>query len=77
MPFKYTKDYGRPWFITRYDLAKATFERFDYRAGSWVEDLDLTKTLIGDYWEFDEITENEARALISRFAEESPWKHRS
>lgn len=76
MSFKYTQDYEQPWFITRYDCATATFERFDYRAASWVEDLDLMKILVGDYWEFDEITEDEARALIGQFAEERPWEHR-
>lgn len=63
--------------ITRYNRPTATFERFDYREGSWVEDLDLTKILVGDYWEFDEITEDEARALIGKFAEERPGEHRS
>lgn len=77
MSFKYTKDCDCPWFITRYDRASATFERFDYRVCSWVEDLDLTKILVGDYCEFDEITEGAARTLISRFAEERPWEHRN
>lgn len=77
MPFKYTQDYEHPWHIARYDLDTATFQRFDYQAGSWAEDHDLTKILVGDYWEFDEITADEAQAFISRFAEERPWEHLS
>ncbi len=77
MSLKYTQDYEFPWFITRYGLETATFERYDYQQGAWVEDLELMKITVGKYWQFDEISEEKARALIDRFAEERPWEHRA
>lgn len=45
-------------------------ERYDYREGKWGRDLDIYGIAVGKYWEFEEITAEEATAIIGRREEE-------
>ncbi len=45
-------------------------ERYDYREGKWVRDLDLYGLAASKYWEFEEITAEEATAIIGKRKEE-------
>ena len=45
-------------------------ERYDYREGKWVRDLDLYGLAASKYWEFEEITAEETMAIIGKRREE-------
>ena len=70
MSLTYIQDDNFPWHISRYDFGSDVVERYSYPRGGWIRDEGLYDITIGKCWEFEEISEEEALALIAHYATE-------
>ncbi len=70
----YVQDSNHPWHVCRYGFSADVMERYDYREGKWVRDLDLYDIAVDKYWELEEITAKEAAAIVGKREEEMATK---
>ena len=49
MSLTYVQDSKHPWHVCRYGFSADVMERYDYREGKWVRDLDLYDIALGKY----------------------------